>query len=160
MQISKKLNDAINTQIGHEFEATLQYLSMAAYFEEEGYTNLAKRMYEQADEEHEHGMKFFKFILEMGGKVAIPTLPAPVGNFSSVLDVFKAALAWEKIVTKNIYNLMDIAVADKDYASQQFLDWFTNEQIEEEANMEAFIKLAEKVGKEREFMLENQASHA
>lgn len=160
MQISKKLNDAINTQIGHEFEATLQYLSMAAYFEEEGYTNLAKRMYEQADEEHEHGMKFFKFILEMGGKVAIPTLPAPAGNFSSALDVFKAALAWEKIVTKNIYNLMDIAVADKDYASQQFLDWFTNEQIEEEANMEAFIKLAEKVGKEREFMLENQASHA
>ncbi len=154
MDISKKLNDAINTQIGHEFEATLQYLSMAAYFEEEGYKNLAKRMYEQADEEHAHGMKFFKFVLERGGKVEIPTLPGPKAVFTSALDVFKAALAWEKVVTKNIYNLVEIANADKDYATQQFLNWFTNEQIEEEANMEGYIKMAEKVGKEREFMLD------
>ncbi len=155
MEISKKLNDAINTQIGHEFEATLQYLSMAAYFEEEGFKNLAKRMYEQAEEEYEHGMKFFKFVLERGGKVEIPTLPGPKAVFTSVLDVFKAALAWEKVVTKNIYNLVEIALADKDYATQQFLNWFTNEQIEEEANMEGYIKMAEKVGKEREFMLDS-----
>ena len=157
MEISKKLNDAINTQIGHEFEATLQYLSMAAYFEEEGFKNLAKRMYEQAEEEYEHGMKFFKFVLERGGKVAIPTLPGPKAVFTSALDVFKAALAWEKVVTKNIYNLVEIAIADKDYATQQFLNWFTNEQIEEEANMEGYIKLAEKVGKEREYMLDSHA---
>ncbi len=155
MDISKKLNDAINTQIGHEFEATLQYLSMAAYFEEEGFKNLAKRMEEQAEEEYEHGMKFFKFVLERGGKIEIPTLPGPKAVFTSALDVFKAALAWEKVVTKNIYNLMTIAIEDKDYASQQFLNWFTNEQIEEEANMEGYIKLAEKVGKEREFMLDS-----
>ena len=154
MDISKKLNDAINAQIGHEFEATLQYLSMAAYFEEEGYKNLAKRMYEQAEEEHAHGMKFFKFVLERGGKVEIPTLPGPKAVFTSALEVFKAALAWEKVVTKNIYNLMTIAIEDKDYASQQFLDWFTNEQIEEEANMEGYIKLAEKVGKDHEYLLE------
>lgn len=154
MDISKKLNDAINAQIGHEFEATLQYLSMAAYFEEEGYKNLAKRMYEQAEEEHAHGMKFFKFVLERGGKVEIPTLPGPKAVFTSALEVFKAALAWEKVVTKNIYNLVEIAIADKDYATQQFLNWFTNEQIEEEANMEGYIKLAEKVGKDHEYLLE------
>jgi ferritin len=157
MDISKKLNDAINTQIGHEFEATLQYLSMAAYFEEEGYKNLAKRMYEQAEEEHAHGMKFFKFVLERGGKVEIPTLPGPKAVFTSALDVFQAALAWEKVVTKNIYNLVEIAIADKDYATQQFLNWFTNEQIEEEANMEGYIKMAEKVGKDHEFLLESHA---
>lgn len=157
MEISKKLNDAINTQIGHEFEATLQYLSMAAYFEEEGFKNLAKRMQEQAEEEYEHGMKFFKFVLERGGKVQIPTLPGPKAVFTSALDVFKAALAWEKVVTKNIYNLVEIAIADKDYATQQFLNWFTNEQIEEEANMEGYIKMAEKIGKEREFMLDSHA---
>ena len=154
MDISKKLNDAINAQIGHEFEATLQYLSMAAYFEDEGYKNLAKRMYEQAEEEHAHGMKFFKFVLERGGKVEIPTLPGPKAVFTSALEVFKAALAWEKVVTKNIYNLVEIAIADKDYATQQFLNWFTNEQIEEEANMEGYIKLAEKVGKDHEYLLE------
>jgi len=154
MDISKKLNDAINAQIGHEFEAILQYLSMAAYFEEEGYKNLAKRMYEQAEEEHAHGMKFFKFVLERGGKVEIPTLPGPKAVFTSALEVFKAALAWEKVVTKNIYNLVEIAIADKDYATQQFLNWFTNEQIEEEANMEGYIKLAEKVGKDHEYLLE------
>jgi ferritin len=99
-------------------------------------------------------MKFFKFVLERGGKVEIPTLPGPKAVFTSALEVFKAALAWEKVVTKNIYNLVEIAIADKDYATQQFLNWFTNEQIEEEANMEGYIKLAEKVGKDHEYLLE------
>jgi ferritin len=160
MDISKNLNDAINAQIGHEFEATMHYLSMAAYFEGQGFKKMAARMYEQADEEHAHGMKFFKFILERGGEIVLPPLPAPAGKFGSALAVFKAALAWEKIVTKNIYGLMDIAIEDKDYASQQFLNWFTNEQIEEEANMEAFVRMAEKVGKEHEYLLENYASIA
>ncbi len=63
---------------------------MAAYFEVEGFKNLAARMYEQADEEHTHGMKFFKFILEMGGTVAIPALPAPASKYGSALACFQS----------------------------------------------------------------------
>ncbi len=159
MNISQKLGDAINAQIGHELEATLQYLSMAAFFEEQNYAALANRMHAQVKEEFEHAMKFYHYLIDMGFPVVIPALPAPPTKYGSALAVFKAALAWEKIVTRNIYNLVEIALADKDYASQHFLGWFVEEQIEEEANMQKFVDLATKLGQEREFMLENFASH-
>lgn len=157
MNISQKLGDAINAQLGHELEASLQYMSMAAYFADQGFKNSAERMHEQVKEEYEHAMKFFDYLVDVGFPVVIPAMPAPQAKYGSALAVFKAALAWEKIVTKNIYKLMDIAIEDKDYASQAFLHWFVTEQVEEEASMQGYIDFLNKVGKEREYLLEQFA---
>ncbi|MCC6146066.1 MAG: ferritin [Anaerolineaceae bacterium] len=159
MLISRKLNEAINAQVGHEFQAAMEYVQMAAYFEDEGLKQTAALFFKQAEEENEHAMKFIKYILDTGGKVAIPAISAPKVDYSSAEEVFKTALGWEMIVTKNIIDLRHIAEEEKDYAAQQFLDWFHEEQIEEVATMEYFLKVAQKIGDRNIFMLESAAAH-
>ncbi len=159
MLISSKLNDAINAQIGHEFRAGMEYIQMAVYFEEEGLKQMAGLFFKQAEEENEHAMKFVKYIIDTGGKVAIPAIAAPKVGYSSAEEVFKTALSWEMVVTNNIIDLRHIAEEEKDYAAQQFLNWFHEEQIEEVATMEYFLKVAQKIGDRNIFMLESAAAH-
>jgi ferritin len=159
MLISKKLNDAINVQIGHEFQASMEYVQMAVYFDEEGLKKLAAMFYKQAEEEREHAMKFIEYIVDTSGKVVIPATPAPRVAYTSTEDVFKTALDWEMIVTDNIIKIRHIAEEEKDYAAQQFLDWYHNEQIEEVSTMDNMLKLARKVGEKNIIMLEAYLSH-
>ncbi len=160
MDIDTKLSEAINSQIGHEFQASHIYYNMAAYFESLGLKKLAARFFEQGDEEHAHGMKFLHYLIERGAKVAIPAFAKPHSDFASVQEAFKLAYNWEKGVTLRIINMMNTAVELKDYATQAFLQWFINEQVEEEASMEGFMKLAESVGDKNLFMFEAYFSHA
>jgi len=159
MLISKALNDAINAQIGHEFQASMEYVQMAVYFDEEGFKKLAKMFYKQAEEEREHAMKFIEYLVDTGGKVAIPAIPAPKTDYSSVEEVFKTALDWELIVTDNINKIRHIAEQEKDYAAQQFLDWYHDEQIEEVSTMDNLLKIARRVGEKNIIMLEAYLSH-
>lgn len=159
MLISKKLNEAINGQVGHEFQASMEYIQMAVYFEEEGLKKLAEMFYKQAKEEHEHAMKFIEYLVDTGGKVAIPALPAPKVAYQSVEEVFKTALDWEMVVTNNIIKIRHIAEEEKDYAAQQFLDWYHKEQIEEVSTMENLLKLARKAGEKNILMLEAYLAH-
>jgi bacterioferritin B len=159
MLISKKLNDAINAQIGHEFQASMQYLSMAAYYDADALPKLAKFFYKQAGEEHEHGMKFFKYILDAGGEVKLPLIPAPKSGFASSEEIFGLAVEWEMQVTRNIYDLVEIAKAENDYIGLQFLDWFVAEQLEEVSTMENMLKLVKKVGEKNLVMMEAYISH-
>jgi len=160
MLISKKLNDAINAEIGREFEASNQYLNMAAYFDGQAYKMLAKVFYKQSDEERVHAMKFMHYVVEAGGEVHIPAISAPKSDFQSAEEVFVKSLEWEKMVTKYIFGLMDIAVEEKDYIAQQFLNWFTNEQLEEESSMERLLTVCRRAGERNLIMMEGYLSHA
>jgi len=155
MKINKKLNDAINTQIGEELKASNAYANMAAYFNGLGLLRLSGMFFEQSEEEREHAMKFLHYLLDVEGDVAIPSIPATPDSFTSVKAAFEAALSWEKDVTGKINHLMDLAVEAKDYASQDFLRWYVTEQVEEEATMSHLVALAEALGDRPEIMLEN-----
>jgi ferritin len=154
MKISKELNYAINQQIGEEFKASHGYAQMAAYFNQNGLLRLSAMFFDQSEEEREHAMKFVHFLLDVEGDVAIPAIPALPYEFESVKAVFETALNWEKEVTGNINHLMDLAISEKDYASQDFLRWYVNEQIEEENTMSHLLDLAEALGDRPSLMLE------
>ena len=159
MLISKKLNEAINAEIGRELDASNQYLNMAAYFDSNAYKKLAALYYKQSDEERGHAMKFLKYVIDAGGEVHIPAVPAPKSDFQTAEEIFLKSLEWEKMVTKYIFGLMDIAVEEKDYIAQQFLNWFTNEQMEEEKSMETLLTICRRVGEKNLIMVEAYLSH-
>jgi len=156
MLISKQLNDTINAQIGNELGASMQYLQIASYFEGESLPNLAKFFFLQAEEENEHAMKFLHFLLEVGAEVKIPTIQQPKPKFGSAEECVKDALAWEVEVTKQIYNLVDIAVKDKDYISQRFLDYYVTEQLEEISSMETLLAMVQRAGDSNLFQLDGR----
>jgi len=159
MLISKRLNDAINAEIGRELEASNQYLNMAAYFDGQAFKKLAEMFFKQSEEERAHALKFVNYILDTGGEVKIPAIAAPITEFKTVEDIFIKALDWEKMVTKYIFGLMDIAVEEKDYIAQQYLNWFTNEQMEEEKSMETLLTICRRAGERNLIMLEAYLSH-
>lgn len=159
MLIKQNLADKINEQIGNELAASLQYLAIAVYFEGESLSRTAGFFYKQAEEEHEHAMKLFKYLVETGVKVVLPTIPGPKKEVTSAEDAFKTSLDWEIEVTGQINTLMEIAVKNNDYLSQNFLNWFVNEQLEEVTTMEKYLALVRKMGPERVYMLESFISH-
>ncbi len=159
MLISKKLNDAINAQIGHEFQASMNYLAVACYYDGLALSQLASFFFKQAEEEREHALKFVKYILETGGEVHLPALAAPKYDFKSAEETFKMSVEWEMEVTANINHLMDIAVEEKDYIAQQFLDWFTKEQLEEVSTMERLLAIVQRAGEKNLIMMEAYLSH-
>jgi len=156
MLISKQLNETINAQIGNELGASMQYLQIASYFDGESLPNLAKFFFLQAEEENEHAMKFLHFLLEVGAEVKIPTIQQPKSKFGSAEECVKDALAWEVEVTKQIYNLVDIAVKDKDYISQRFLDYYVSEQLEEISSMETLLAMVQRAGDSNLFQLDGR----
>jgi ferritin len=146
MLISKELENAINQQIGAEFGASLQYISIASYFDCDDLPQLAAFFYRQADGEKMHAMKFQHFLVEAGGEVRIPAIGATRYDFKTAEECAQLALSWETDVTRMINNLMDIAVKDKDYLSQQFLNWFVNEQLEEISTMTTLLNTIRRAG--------------
>lgn len=146
MLISKKLQDTLNQQVGNEFGASLEYLQIASYFESEDMLKLSQIFFDQAEEERFHAMKLLRYVLDAGGTVAIPAIPHPKVVFTSPIDAVQTALTWEETVTKQIINLVDIAVEEKDYISQEFLKWFVNEQLEEISKMSSILNILKRAG--------------
>ncbi|MFH1750923.1 MAG: ferritin [Candidatus Micrarchaeota archaeon] len=153
MEISKGLEKTMNEQINHEFSSSYIYLSMCAYFEREGLNGFAGWMEKQSDEEVEHGMKFFKFIHERGGKVTLSAIPAPKTEWKSALEAFEDAYKHEVKVTALIHALKDGAQSEKDHASDEFLDWFTSEQVEEEKQTSEIVQKLRMVGDSKHALL-------
>ena len=139
MLISSELEGAINAQIGREFGASMQYISIASYFNNENLEELSGFFFRQADEERMHAMKLVNYVLETGGQVRIPAIESARFNFKDAVDAVQAALDWEMEVTSQINGLMDIAVVQKDYIAQNFLQWFVNEQLEEVSTMSTLL---------------------
>jgi len=138
--LSEKLLETLNEQIKHELYAAHLYMAMAAYCAGQDLDGCSNFFLAQAEEERFHAMKFFNFINDKDGEIKFNALENPHASYDSVLDVFQAALQHEKIVTSKIYNLMDIATEEKEYATISFLNWFVDEQVEEEATFSALIQ--------------------
>lgn len=132
--LKQRMQDALNKQINAEFEASYLYLSMSAYFESINLPGFANWMKIQAQEELTHAMKIFRFVNDRGGRVILTAISKPETEWKTPLDAFEGALAHEQKVTGMIDNLVDIATEEKDHASRSMLNWFVDEQVEEEAN--------------------------
>ncbi len=154
--ISKKINTMLNQQVAYEFGAAYKYLAMSLWFEDQGLKIFAKRFQQQADEEREHAMRITKFIQETGGKVELEAVAKPDGNYASARAAVEAALDSEKMVTKQVHELMDAADAEKDYPTRSFLKWFVDEQVEEEASMIDLLQLLDMAGEKNLFQVETR----
>jgi ferritin len=159
MIISKKMNAALNQQVGNEFGASLQYVSIAAYFSGEGLTELANHFYQQASEEREHAMRFVKYIVDAGGHLSIPAVSAPKSSFKGVAEAVKLSLDWERTVTKQINDLVNLAGRENDHISENFLTWFVNEQLEELTTMDNLLKVVKLAGNNLLYVEEYVARH-
>ncbi len=159
MIISKKMNDAINEEIGLELFASNQYISIASYFDDMALKLLANLFYKQSDEERAHAMKFVKYLNDAGGPVEIPAVKKPKSDFKGPEEAIKLALDWELDVTAHINNLMNLAIEEKDYASQDLLRWFVTEQVEEVSTMENLMKVVKMTGDKNVIMVEAYLVH-
>jgi ferritin len=128
------MQDAVNEQINKELYSSYLYLSMAAYFANKNLPGFSKWMHVQAGEEREHAMKLYEHLEDRGGRVLLKAIEAPKTEWASNLEAFKDAAAHEAKVTASIYALYELALREKDYPAQVLLQWFINEQVEEEKN--------------------------
>jgi ferritin len=157
--ISPELAKAFNEQIGHEFGASLQYISIAAHFYQRQLTLLAKVFQDQAEEEKQHAMKFIKYLQDTKGGLHIPAIPAPKPTFASAEDAVQAALNWERDVTRQITSLMEHAIKENDYLAMSFLQWFIDEQLEEVVKMERLLSVIKQSGEKNLLMVEAYLVH-
>ncbi|MBI3401829.1 MAG: ferritin [Acidobacteria bacterium] len=159
MMISRELAKAFNEQIGREFGASMQYVSIAAHFQQRQLTLLAKLFFAQADEERQHAMKFVKYVLDTKGDLKLPAVAAPTATFASAEDAAQAALKWEQEVTSQITALMDLAGKQNDYLAQSFLQWFIDEQLEEVVKMDRLLSVIRQSGEKNLLMVEAYLVH-
>jgi ferritin len=146
MELSKKMQDALNAQIKEELYSSYIYLSMSAYCEANNLPGFAHWMRAQSQEELEHALKFYDFINDRGGRVVFQALDQPPIEFEGPTDVFEQTLEHEQFITGKIHDLYALAVEEKDYASQILLQWFVEEQVEEEKSATEILELLKMIG--------------
>jgi ferritin len=138
--IGKKMQNAINGQVNAELYSAYLYLSMSAYFNSKNLPGFANWMKIQAQEEVSHAMKLYDFIEERMGRVILKAIDGPPAEWDSPLTAFQAVSKHEQKVTGLINKLVDQAIAENDHATRGFLQWFVDEQVEEEASADAIVQ--------------------
>ena len=146
MRISATMQKALNDQIRKEFGASYLYLSMAAYFAEKNLNGFAKWMRMQALEEAKHAMKIFDYVEDRGGRVTLEAIDRPPPDFPSPLAVLELARDHEAKVSAGIFQLFELAGAEKDWATQAMLQWFITEQVEEEKTSTQIVDTLKMIG--------------
>ena len=146
MKLSDAMISAINDQIKAEFDSAYIYLAMSAYFEDAGLAGMSHWMRKQYKEEVEHAEKFIDYLYERGARVIVPEIAKPKESYNDALDVFRTAYNHEQYVTSRIYKLVEMAEAEKDYATLSMLKWFVDEQVEEEDNTGGIVSKLEYLG--------------
>jgi len=144
--LDQKMNERLNAQIQAELYSAYLYLSMAAWCEEESWTGSAHWFRKQAQEEVSHAMKFYHYIIEKGGRAIMEAIEKPPVEWKDLLAVFEAAYTHETQVTRRIHDLLALAREMKDYATEQMLQWFVAEQVEEEARTLEIVQKLKKIG--------------
>lgn len=144
--ISKAMEKAINEQINKELFSAYYYYSMAAYLENTNFEGMSGFMKAQAIEEMGHATKFYNYVNEQGGRVILEAIEKPKSEYDSPQQIFELAYEHEKYVTSLINNLAALAFKENDFATRTFLDWFINEQVEEESTMDTIVNKFKMVG--------------
>lgn len=138
--LNEKMQAALNDQVNAEMFSSYIYLSMAAYFEEKNLPGMATWMRMQSDEEMIHAMKFYDYIIERQGRVKLGAMEAPQAEWASPLAAFENAFEHEQYISGRINKLVDLALELSDHATNSFLKWFVDEQVEEEANVDGVVQ--------------------
>src|SRR5210317_1989976 len=137
--ISDAMEKALFTQLNHEFYSAYLYLSMSAYCSHLEFNGAAEWLKLQYEEEHIHATKIYNYLVEQGVQVVLEGMPKPPSDYGTLLDVFTASLQHEQAMTARLNNLSDQALKEKDHATYNLLQWFVNEQVEEEATVGGII---------------------
>ena len=145
--LNKKVEDICNRQIEREGYSSSLYLAMASWAETNGLSGVAGWMYNQSDEERGHMLRFIKYINERGGKAVMPALKKPQAEYKNVEDVFREVLKHEEFITASINEIVALTLEEKDFNTQNFLQWFVMEQVEEEASVRIILDKLRLVGK-------------
>ncbi|MEI7026600.1 ferritin [Paenibacillus sp. y28] len=156
--LSDNLLAELNKQINLEFFSAQMYLAMGAYCKAENLDGFANFFIVQAEEERFHAMKIFNFINTMGKRATITGFESPRNEFKSILETFEAGYNHEQFVTRRFYDLMDIAIAEREHATIGFLKWFIDEQVEEEDLFDSLIQKLKRIDTDSNafFMLDNE----
>jgi len=152
--LKKKIEDICNRQVEREAFSSNLYLSMAVWAETSGYAGIASWFLVQSDEERLHMLKFIRYINERGGKAVIPALEKPVAEFKDVEAVFKDVLKHEEFITASINEIVGLALAEKDFNTHSFLQWFVTEQMEEEASVRTILDKIRLGGKNNMYLFD------
>ncbi len=147
MELSKPLAEALNDQVQAEMFSAYLYASMSADFKAKNYDGFAAWMMAQAKEEMEHARRIYEYIYSRGGRVTYQALDAPQGEWGSAEEAFKASLAHEQKITGMIHDLLRLARKEDDLPTESFLQWFVDEQVEEEDSVGAVLEKIQRVGK-------------
>ncbi len=144
--VSKKIEEAINRHVNTEFYSAYLYLSMSAYFNSAGLPGFSNWMEIQAAEEFSHAKKLYDYIHERGGTVKLMPVEGPPTQWESAREVFEETLKHEQKISGLINDLVDLSIAEKDHATNQMLQWFVGEQVEEEANATGILDQLRLIG--------------
>jgi len=147
--ITKTVEKAINEQIKREEHSSRIYLSMASWAERNGFPGAANWLYAQTEEERIHMLKLVHYLNDRGGTAVIPALDAPVSKFKSLLEVFQQVLKHEEYISESINDLYAICTKEKDFTSANYLQWYINEQIEEESTVRSILDQIKLAGTEK-----------
>jgi ferritin len=147
--ISKNVEKAVNEQVKREEHSSRLYLAMASWAEQNGYPGAANWLYAQTEEERIHMLKLVHYLNDRGGKAVIPALEAPGGKYKTLLEVFHEVLKHEEFISASINELYAVCVAAKDYTTAHYLQWYINEQIEEESTVRSILDEIRLAGTER-----------
>lgn len=152
--LKKSIEDICNRQVEREFYSSLLYLSMASWTETQGYAGIADWLYEQAEEEKIHMLKFVRYINERGGHAILPALDKPPVEFGDINKMFDDVLEHERYISASINEIVALAVEENDFATNNWIQWFVSEQIEEESSVQDIIDKLNLVGKHNMYMFD------
>lgn len=147
--LSKKIEAALNGQIESEAMSSQLYLAMASWCDVSGYSGSAKFLYAHSDEERQHMLKLFQYINERSGQAVVPSLKQPPKAFNSLTEVFSQILKHEVAVSSEINKLVDICLTEKDYTTNNFLQWYVSEQVEEERLAKQIVDKLNLIGNDK-----------
>jgi len=156
--INVKMEEAVNSQINKELYSSYLYLSMSAFLERQNLNGFANWMKIQSQEEYLHAMKFYAYLIQKGGKVTLLQIDKPKTEWRSILEAYEDTYVHELTVTESIDNLVNLALEVKDHATNSFLQWFVNEQVEEESNVTKILDELRMIGDNKTglFMLDRE----
>ena len=152
--LKKSVEDICNRQVEREFYSSLLYLAMASWTETKGYPGIADWLYEQAEEEKMHMLKFVRYINERGGHAIMPALEKPPVEFGNINDMFDEVLKHEQYISESINEIAALAARENDFATSNWIQWFIAEQVEEEASVGEVIDKLNLVGEHNMYIFD------